>query len=97
MTLDELRQKYEHAMATGEANELAGDELSEQDKDFLTRTLTVVTEQLEDNHVNVDELASALAMSTSQFRRRLSAIGNLQVRNQVPTAAHYSCKNHSNL
>lgn len=74
MTLDELSQKYEHAMATGEANELAGDELSEQDKDFLTRTLTVVTEQLEDNHVNVDELASALAMSTSQFRRRLSAI-----------------------
>ena len=49
-------------------------ELTERDKDFLTKTMNIVTEQMEDNHVNVDELASALAMSTSQFRRRLTAI-----------------------
>ena len=36
--------------------------------------MSAITDQLEDNHVNVDELASTLAMSTSQFRRRLTAI-----------------------
>lgn len=41
------------------------DELTEQDKDYLTKTMNIVTEQMEDNHVNVDGLASALAMSTS--------------------------------
>ena len=73
MTLDELRQRYEHAIAN-DKDEKDQDELTEQDKDFLTKTMNIVTEQMEGNHVNVDELASALAMSTSQFRRRLSAI-----------------------
>ena len=73
MTLDELRQRYEHVMATNEG-EQEKDELTEQDKDFLTKTMSIITEQLEDNHVNVDELAATLAMSTSQFRRRLTAI-----------------------
>lgn len=73
MTLDELRQRYGHAIAN-DKNEQDKDELTEQDKDFLTKTMNIVTEQMEGNHVNVDELASALAMSTSQFRRRLSAI-----------------------
>ena len=73
MTLDELRQRYEHAI-THDNDEQDKDELTEQDKDFLTKTMGIVTEQMEDNHVNVDELASALAMSTSQFRRRLAAI-----------------------
>lgn len=73
MTLDELRQRYEHAIAN-DKNEQDKDELTEQDKDFLTKTMNIVTEQMEGNHVNVDELASALAMSTSQFRRRLSTI-----------------------
>ena len=36
--------------------------------------MSAITDQLDDNHVNVDELASTLAMSTSQFRRRLTAI-----------------------
>ena len=73
MTLDELRQRYEHAIAN-DKDEQEKDELTEQDKDFLTKTMNIVTEQMEENHVNVDELASALAMSTSQFRRRLTAI-----------------------
>lgn len=73
MTLDELRQRYERTKTSGE-NEQEQDQLTEQDKDFLTKTMSAITEQLEDNHVNVDELASTLAMSTSQFRRRLSAI-----------------------
>ena len=73
MTLDELRQRYEHAIATNDGEE-EKDELTEQDKDFLTKTMSIITEQLEENRVNVDELASALAMSTSQFRRRLTAI-----------------------
>ena len=73
MTLDELRQRYENLTATDE-NGHPYDVLSEQDKDFLTKTMSTITEQLENNSVNVDELASALAMSTSQFRRRLSAL-----------------------
>ena len=73
MTLDELRQKYERLQYNDQSDQSLH-ELTEQDKDFLTKTMTAITEQLEDNHVNVDELASALAMSTSQFRRRLSAI-----------------------
>ena len=73
MTLDELRQLYEQAN-TNDESEKEQDGLTEQDKDFLTKTMSAITEQLEDNHVNVDELASTLAMSTSQFRRRLAAI-----------------------
>ena len=73
MTLDELRQRYENLTASDE-NGNADDVLSEQDKDFLTKTMSTITEQLEENRVNVDELASALAMSTSQFRRRLTAL-----------------------
>ena len=73
MTLDELRQQYEHTNATDDS-EQQQDTLTEQDKDFLTKTMSAITDQLEDNHVNVDELASTLAMSTSQFRRRLTAI-----------------------
>ena len=73
MTLDELRQRYENLTATDE-NGHPYDVLSEQDKEFLTKTMSTITEQLEDNRVNVDELASALAMSTSQFRRRLNAL-----------------------
>ena len=73
MTLDELRQRYENLTATDE-NGHPYDVLSEQDKDFLTKTMSTITEQLENNSVNVDELASALAMSTSQFRRRLSTL-----------------------
>lgn len=73
MTLDELRQRYENLTASDE-NGNTDDVLSEQDKDFLTKTMSTITEQLEENRVNVDELASALAMSTSQFRRRLTAL-----------------------
>ena len=72
MTLDELRQQYEHTNATDDSKQQ--DALTEQDKDFLTKTISAITDQLEGNHVNVDELASTLAMSTSQFRRRLTAI-----------------------
>ena len=73
MTLDELRQKYER-IETSEQSDQPQDVLTEQDKDFLTKTMSIVTTQMDHNHINVDELASELAMSTSQFRRRLSAI-----------------------
>ena len=67
------RQRNEHPMATDEQAQET-DQLTDQDKEFLTKTTNIITEQMEHNHVNVDELAAALAMSTSQFRRRLSAI-----------------------
>lgn len=69
-TLEELQLQYGRQQddKTGHAE---GHELSEEDKQFLSKTITIITNQIESNHVNVDELASALAMSTSQFRRRL--------------------------
>ena len=72
-TLEELQQLYGQRQQDSTSN---GDahELSEQDKQFLAKTMTMITNQIESNRVNVDELASELAMSTSQFRRRLSAI-----------------------
>ena len=72
-TLEELQLHGERQQQDGTGDNGAH-ELSEQDRQFLTKTMTVITEQIESNRVNVDELAAALAMSTSQFRRRLSAI-----------------------
>ena len=83
-TLEELQLQYVHQQQDGighatphsDQRSECGDanELSEQDKQFLTKTMTIITNQIEANCVNVDELASEMAMSTSQFRRRLSAI-----------------------
>lgn len=68
MTLDELRQRYENDRASRQQ------ELSARDKDFLTRTMNLIAEQIETSSVNVDALASQMAMSTTQFRNRLKAI-----------------------
>ena len=74
MTLDELRQKYERQTAdSGSMSRQMQSEPSEQDKDFLAKTMNIVACQMESRRVSVDELAAALAMSTSQFRRRLAA------------------------
>ena len=72
-TLEELKLHYEHQQQDSTGNDAAS-ELSEQDKQFLSKTMTIIDNQIESNSVNVDDIASALAMSTSQFRRRLSAI-----------------------
>lgn len=72
-TLEELKLHYEHQQQDGIEDDAAS-ELSEQDKQFLSKTMTIIDNQIESNSVNVDDIASALAMSTSQFRRRLSAI-----------------------
>lgn len=72
-TLEELQQQYERQL-DGSTGQAEAHELSEEDKQFLSKTITIITNQIESNRVNVDELASELAMSTSQFRRRLSAV-----------------------
>ena len=69
MTLDELRRRYETVHADRQQQEL-----SARDKDFLTRTMNIIAEQIETSSVNVDALASQMAMSTTQFRNRLKAI-----------------------
>lgn len=75
MTLDELKQKYElQSIDHGSTDTESRSEPSEEDKDFLEKTIKVITNQMDDKHVSVDDLAAALAMSTSQFRRRLAAI-----------------------
>ena len=50
------------------------EELNDQDKAFLTQTLTTINRQIDEGRVNVDDLASDLCMSASQFRRRLTAL-----------------------
>lgn len=50
--------------------------ISESDKQFLSKAMTIINDQIDASCVNVDELASKLAMSTSQFRRRLAAVAN---------------------
>ena len=72
-TLEDLQAQYEHQQQDGNS-QVETHELTEQDKQFLNKTMMIITNQIESNHVNVDELASELAMSTSQFRRRLSAV-----------------------
>ncbi len=72
-TLEELQRHYERQQQGG-AGHAHAHELSEQDKQFLNKTMAIIANQIETNSVNVDDLASQLAMSTSQFRRRLSAI-----------------------
>ena len=68
MTLDELRQRYENEHAEKQQ------ELSARDKDFLTRTINFIAEQIETNSVNVDALAAQMALSTTQFRYHLKEI-----------------------
>ena len=72
-TLEELQRQYEHQQQDV-TNNADSDELSEQDKQFLNKTMTIITNQIESNSINVDALAAELAMSTSQFRRKLSAV-----------------------
>ena len=69
MTLDELRQRYEREIADKQQQEL-----SDRDKDFLTRTMNIIAEQIDTNSVNVDALAAEMGMSTSNFRVRLKTI-----------------------
>ena len=64
-TLEELQLQYGHQQQDGTGNNAKAHELSEQDKQFLNKTMTIITNQIESNNVNVDELASQLAMSTS--------------------------------
>ena len=68
MTLDELHQRYENEHAEKQQ------ELSARDKDFLTRTINFIAEQIETNSVNVDALAAQMALSTTQFRYHLKEI-----------------------
>lgn len=72
MTLDELRRRYENQYENQHADKQQ--ELSAHDKDFLSRTMSIIAEQIEANSVNVDALASEMALSTTQFRYRLKAI-----------------------
>ena len=52
------------------------EDISECDKQFLSKAMTIINDQIDASCINVDELASKLAMSTSQFRRRLAAVAN---------------------
>lgn len=68
MTLEELRQQYENERADKKQ------QLSARDKDFLTRTMNIIAEQIDTNSVNVDALAAKMALSTTQFRYHLKEI-----------------------
>ena len=78
--INELREKYlqlntHYDNMVHTAPDATGtEELNDQDKAFLTQTLTTINCQIDEGRVNVDDLASDLCMSTSQFRRRLTAL-----------------------
>ena len=78
--INELREKYMQLnthydnMVHTASEQTDADELTEQDKKFLSQTLTIINRQIDEGKVNVDTLASDLCMSTSQFRRRLTAL-----------------------
>lgn len=78
-----IRQRQRKPTIADSEGEQEQDEMTEEDKDFLAKTMSIVTEQMENSHVNVDELAAAMAMSTSQFRRRLLAITNETPQNYI--------------
>lgn len=48
--------------------------LSEDDKQFLTKVINIVNDRLEEGKIDVEMVASDLCMSTSQFRRRLNSL-----------------------
>ncbi|MBO4613818.1 MAG: helix-turn-helix domain-containing protein [Bacteroidales bacterium] len=70
---DQLYGKYANAIRPEKKD---ADELSDSDKQFLSKTMTIINDQIDASCVNVDELSSKLAMSTSQFRRRLAAVAD---------------------
>ena len=70
---DQLYEKFANIIRSEKPDT---DELSEGDKQFLSKAMTIINDQIDASCVNVDELASKLAMSTSQFRRRLAAVAD---------------------
>ena len=70
---DQLYEKFANIIRSEKPDT---DELSESDKQFLSKAMTIINDQIDASCVNVDELASKLAMSPSQFRRRLAAVAD---------------------
>ena len=70
---DQLYEKFANIIRSEKPDT---DDLSESDKQFLSKAMTIINDQIDASCVNVDELASKLAMSTSQFRRRLAAVAD---------------------
>ena len=70
---DQLYEKFANIIRSEKPDT---DDLSEGDKQFLSKAMTIINDQIDSSCVNVDELASKLAMSTSQFRRRLAAVAD---------------------
>lgn len=72
-TLEELKLHYEHQQQDGIGNDAAS-ELSEQDKQFLSKTMTIIDNQIESNSVNVDDIA--LGIGDEHFAVPSAALGN---------------------
>ena len=70
---DQLYEKFANIIRSEKPD---SEDLSESDKQFLSKAMTIINDQIDASCVNVDELASKLAMSTSQFRRRLAAVAD---------------------
>ena len=99
---EQLRNRYSNAMATRTSED--GDEddgLNSVDRAFLAKTTQVVERQVEIGKFDVDTVASEMNMSTSQFRRRLSAVTGtspqLFIQNVRLKKARYLLDNHPEL
>ncbi|HHX31368.1 MAG TPA: response regulator [Bacteroidales bacterium] len=66
-----LRDKYSAAMIGGSAEEV---ELSNEDRDFLNKVISIVYENITDNNLNVDFVADHIYMSRSQLNRKIRQI-----------------------
>lgn len=99
---EQMRNRYSNAMATRsqDGNE-EEDSLNPAERAFLEKTTQVVERQVEMGKFDVDTVASEMNMSTSQFRRRLSAVMGLSpqlfIQNMRMKKARYLLDNHPEL
>lgn len=97
-----MRNRYSNAMATRtqDGNEEDGT-LPAAERAFLDKTSRVVERQVEIGKFDVDTVASEMNMSTSQFRRRLSAVTGISpqlfIQNIRLKKARYLLDNHPEL
>jgi AraC-like DNA-binding protein len=80
---DQLNSQYANIISPKVSSDDVDENLSDEDRQFLSRTISIINKQLDEGHVNVDDVASELCLSTSQFRRRLSALTKETPKNYI--------------
>lgn len=66
-----LRNKYSKAMLEGDSEEV---DLSNDDRDFLNRVISIIYEDISDSNLSADTVADRVFMSRSQLNRKIRQI-----------------------